>query len=126
MISVIGDDADGAGLRARAVERALRAGERLDARDVVEVQIEVALDGGDRLFVEIGADARLRGGRLAIAARHDTAHIDCGESGARADARRRRNARQHPHIVGEIADIELFKFLVADRVDADRHILHVL
>ena len=67
-IGLVGDDADRAGLRARAVQRALRARQRFDARDVVHVDVERALDRGDRLLVEILADAGLRTGVVAVVA----------------------------------------------------------
>ena len=57
-IGLVGDDADGARLARRAVQRALRPGQRLDPGDVEHVNVERALDGGDRLLVEIGADRR--------------------------------------------------------------------
>ena len=56
------------GLRARAVQRALRTRQRFDARDVVHVDVERALDRGDGLLVEILADARLRTGVVAVVA----------------------------------------------------------
>ena len=55
-LGLVGDDADRAGLARGAVERALRAGEALDPGDVVDVDVERAADGRDRLLVEIGAD----------------------------------------------------------------------
>src|SRR5215469_6316957 len=60
-IWLIGDDADRARLRACAEQRALRTSERLDALDVVEVNIELPQDGRGWLLVEIDADQRLRG-----------------------------------------------------------------
>src|SRR5438067_13801910 len=57
-IRLVGDDAHRARLRARAVERALRSGERLYALDVVDVDVERTLDGGDRLLIQVHADTR--------------------------------------------------------------------
>jgi hypothetical protein len=53
---LVGDDPQGAGLRAGAVQGALRPGQGLDPGDVVDVDVQRALDRGDRLFVQIGAD----------------------------------------------------------------------
>src|SRR6185312_15383902 len=39
-LGLVRDDADGAGLRTRPVQRALRARQRLNAGDVVKMQIE--------------------------------------------------------------------------------------
>ena len=79
-IGLVGDDADRARFGARAVQRALRTRERLDARDVVDVDVERALDRGDRLLVEIHADARQRAGVVAVAAARDAAHGDVREA----------------------------------------------
>src|SRR3546814_21148547 len=50
----------------------------LDPGDVVDVDVERALDGRDRLLVEIGADRRQRGGMVRHFARRDAAEIDVG------------------------------------------------
>ena len=90
------------------------------------MQIKVALNGGDRLLVEIGADARQRGGRLSVTASDDATHVDCGETGSGTDARCCCHAWQHAHVVGEVADVQFFELLGADCLDADGHVLQVL
>ena len=97
-IRLVGDDADGAGLRARAVQRALRTRERFDARDVVHVDVERALDRGDGLLVEILADARLRAGVVAVVAGRRAAHEHAREARA---CLLERHARQEFHVVVE-------------------------
>ena len=79
-IGLVGDDADGAGLGTGAVQRALRPGQRFDALDVVDVDVERALDRSDRLLVQVHADAGLRAGMVAIATAGDTPHVDLCES----------------------------------------------
>ena len=59
-LGLVGDDADRARFARGAVERALRARQALDARDVVDVDVERSADRRDRLLVEIGADLRQR------------------------------------------------------------------
>ena len=129
-IGLVRDDADRARLRARAVQRALRTGQRLDPRDVVHVDVEVALDRRDRLLVQVHADAGHRRDGLAVAAGRDAAHVHGREAGAGAVAatgtRRHGHARQHLHVVPEIVDVQLLELLGAERLDADRHVLHVL
>ena len=72
----IGDDADCAGLRVRAVERALWPAQNFDTGNVVYVDVQVAADGRHRLFVQVDADARLRARRVAVAAIGDSADVD--------------------------------------------------
>ncbi len=56
-------------------------GQRLDARDVVQVHVERALDRRDRLLVQVDADARQRAGVVAVAAARHAAHVDLREAG---------------------------------------------
>ena len=56
----VGDDADRPGFRGCAIEGALRSAQHLDAGDVVDMDVERAADGGDRLLVQIDADAGQR------------------------------------------------------------------
>ena len=58
-IGFVGDDADGARLRACAVQRPLWSLQHFDALDVIDVNVYRAVDGRHRLLVEISADARL-------------------------------------------------------------------
>jgi hypothetical protein len=57
-IGLVADDAQRACLRARSVQRALRSSQRLDARDVVQMHVERALNGRDWLLVQVDTDAR--------------------------------------------------------------------
>ena len=59
-IRLIGDDADSARFRTGAVKRALRTGQLFHPRDVVDVHIQGAADGGYRLLIKVDADARQR------------------------------------------------------------------
>ncbi len=59
-VRLVGDDADRARLGTRAIQGTLGPFENLDPLDVIEMNIGRAVDGGHRLLIEIGADARLR------------------------------------------------------------------
>ena len=122
-VRLAGDQAQGTRFGAGAVERALRAGQRFDAFQIVDVQIERALDRGDRLFVEIDADAGQRTGVVAVAAAGDAAHVDLTEARA---VRSDRHARQQLGVVLEIVDLQFVELLGTDHVEADRHVLRVL
>ena len=124
-IGRVRDDADGARLRACAIERALRACERLDARDVVQVNVEVTADGRDRLFIQVGADARLRGDRLAVAAGRDAAHVDEVVAAAGLHRLLRLHRRQVLRVLLEVLDVQLFDRLIVDGIQADRNVLEV-
>ena len=50
-IGPVGDDADSARLRRRAIKRTLWAGEALDAGDVIDMHVERPANGGNRLLV---------------------------------------------------------------------------
>ena len=122
-VGLAGDQLDRAGLRAGAVQRALRAGQRFHALQVVDVQVQRALDGGDRLLVQIDAHAGQRGGVVAVAAAGHAAHVDLAEAGA---AGRDRHAGQQLGVVLEVVDLQLVELLGADHVEADRHVLRIL
>src|SRR5439155_7721362 len=74
---LVGDDADRARFARGAVERALRAGQALNPGDVINVDVERAGNGRDRLLIEIEADLR-QGTRVialgAASGRRDAAH----------------------------------------------------
>ena len=122
-VRLVGDDAHRAGLGAGAVEGALRTRQGLDALDVVDVQVERALDGGDRLLIEVHADARQRTGMVAVVATRYAAHEGACESRAE---RLVGDARQELHIVVEVLHPELLELLGADRGDAEWYVLQVL
>ena len=127
-VRLLGDDAHRAGLRTGAVQGALRTSQRLDPLDVVHVDVERALDGGDRLLVKIHADAGPRARMVAVATAGDAAHIHLhetrpGEHAAAGGAVGQ--AGDHLGVVGEAQDVGLFEFHIADRLDADRDFLQV-
>jgi hypothetical protein len=59
-LGFVGDDPDRSSFGTRAVECALRSGQRLDPREIVDMQVEHALDGGYRLLIQVYAYARQR------------------------------------------------------------------
>ena len=69
---LVGDNADGARLAALAIERALRAGQRFNAGNVVQVDIQDLVDRGDWLLVQVVADAGHGSGVVAVAATGNT------------------------------------------------------
>src|SRR5437763_16713922 len=103
-VRLVGNDAHRARLRARAVERALRTGERLYALDVVDVDVERTLDGGDRLLIQVHADTRQRPGVVGVVAAGDSAHVDLGET---RPAGLVGDTRQELHVVVEVLHPEL-------------------
>ena len=123
-VRFVGDDAHGAGLGARAVQSSLRPRERLDPGDVIDVDVEIAVDGRDRLFVEIGADARQRSGVIAVAAARHAAHVGMFE--ARTAVLLERDARQVFCVIVEGRHVQLFQLHGAERLDAERHVLEIL
>ena len=128
-VGLVGDDADGARFRACAVEGALRALQHFDARDVVDVNVDGAVDGRDRLLVQIGADGRLRGRVVAVLPAHHAAHVhvrgaDAGT--ALAEALHRRHPGEVFDVVVDVLDVELLELLGGECLDADRHVLQIL
>ena len=57
-LRLVRDDTQGPGFGTGAVQCPLRSSQRLDARDVVHMDVEHTLDCRDRLLVQIDADAR--------------------------------------------------------------------
>ena len=121
-VRLVGDDADRARFRTRAVQRALRPREAFNPRDVINVNIEVAADGGDRLFVQIDTNRGQRARVVAVAAARHAAHVDDVGAGCAAQ-RLERHRWQLLRVIVEAGDVELIEFLGAERLDADRHIL---
>ncbi len=121
---LVGDQAHRAGLRTRAEQRALRAGQHLDARDVGRVQVEVAAARTDRLLVEIERDVRHRRADLdrGLVGRVGGHAADEYRRLARAAAGRV-DVRQVADVVVEIGDIEFVELLLAQRLDGDRRVL---
>ena len=85
---------------------------------------------GDRLLVQIHADARLRSGGVAVIAGRDATHIDVGEAGAVQTAagriRGEREAGQILRIVREARDMQLLEFLGVEHLHAEGDLLQVL
>ena len=122
-IGLVGDDADRARFRARAEQRPLRPGQRFDARDVVEMDVERTLDCRDRLLVEVDADARQRARVIAVAAARHAAHVDLGEARPGGLVG---HARQVLHEVVDAEQVQLLELRGADRLDAEWHVLQAL
>ncbi len=130
-LGLVGDDPEGAGLGACAVEGALRTDQGLDPGDVVDMDVEGAADGGDRLLVQIDADAGQGAGVVAIVAADDAAHVDVADPrraarGARDAGAREGHARQELLIVVEVRDVQLLQLRAVEQLDAHRHPLNVL
>ena len=122
-IGFVGDQADRAGERTGAVERALRSRQRLDAGQVIGVDVEHRADRRDRDLVDIDADRRQRTAGQVDAAGRDATDRDVRlrrAVGLEADA------RQQLGIVVEIADLVLREGLGAQRLEADRYLLDAL
>ena len=67
-VGLVGDDAYITRFGTGAVQRALRARQLLDARDIIDVDVEHTANGGNRDFVEIEAGGRLGPGMVDHAA----------------------------------------------------------
>ena len=124
-VGLVGDDADGACFGARAVERALGSGERFHARDIVDVNVEYAVDRRDWLLVEVDAHRRQRAGMVLKHARGNAAHVHVLETRASRGIGKEGHARQILYVVVEILNVQLFEFRRAEGLDADRHVLQV-
>src|SRR5262249_11120000 len=62
---LVGDDRYGAGEGAGAIERALRTCQRLDSRDVIDMNVQVTADGGDRYVIDVhGGGGEISGVQL--------------------------------------------------------------
>ena len=121
-IGLVGNDAQGARLAARAKQGALRAGQRLDPRDVIDVDIERRADCGDWLLIEIDANGGQRTSREAVAV-GQAAEIDLSLPGTIAGVG---HARQEFRVIVEIAHIALRKGFGGKRLDRERHVLKLL
>jgi hypothetical protein len=109
---------------------ALRPLEHLDALHVIDVDVGRAINGRNRLFVEVHTDAWLRAGVVAVAAADDAADIDMRAArltvtplALTADVG---DARRVLDVVVEVYDAELLEFRRVEHGDADRDVLQVL
>ena len=111
-IGLVRDVAQRTGLRARAVQRALRPGQRLDALDVDEPDFRLQRALGEWLLIEIDRGRGIGNERRRVVG--DAAEVD------RATARRNRVEGQARNEAREIVDgvqVGLFDLLLADRLD---------
>ncbi len=122
-LRLLGNDAQRAGHRTRAEQRALWSGQRLDPLDVVDVDVEVVVDGRDRLFVEVHTDERGGADAQAVAAIGHAADVELRLPGAEGLVRQ---ARQVLRVIVEVADRQLSQRAGIQRLDADRHVLQAL
>ena len=129
-IGLVGDDADRACLGARAIQGALRPLKDLDASNVIDMHIDRAVDGRQRLLIEVGADAGLRARVVLVRAGDDATHVDVRRArlpvAALALPATVGNARQVLHVVVEVLHVQLLELLLAEGEDRDRYVLHVL
>ena len=119
-VRLVGNELDRAGHGAGTVERALRACERFHARQIVNMDVERALNGRDRLFIQIHANGRLRGGVVGVLARGDRAEVNLAEAWPR---RLDRDRRQELHIIGKFLNLKLVKLFRANGLNGERHAL---
>ena len=123
-IGLVGDDAQGAGQGTRPVQGALGSGQRLDARDVVHMDVERPGDGGHRQVVEVQA-ARRKESRVqthvAVAAGNAAEKQLCLAWSVGPEAQ----ARQELGVVVEAADLKLLEFFAAQHLQTDGDFLKV-
>ena len=121
-VRLVGDVANGACHRARPEQRALRAGQRLDAFHVIDVHVERGADRRHRLFVEIDPDHGLCAGLQSVRAVRQAPEVDLRLAGPQ------RLEGQAGHVLGnagEIRDMQLGQLLGVKGLHADRHGLQV-
>ena len=120
-IRLLGDEADGAAHRARAVEGALGTAQHLDAIQIEQLRlhgaVELAVADGHRYLVDVDADRRR--------SRHgaDAANLDVVETRSRAGGERDAGHRAGDVVV--VGDMMLGELRAADRRYADRDVLDV-
>ena len=119
-LRLVGDQADRAGLRGRAIERALRSGQHLDPFKVGGVDVQVTARRGDRLFVQIQRDVgrgALGAGQLHADRLHGHA-ADIDRILSRS-ASGEGDVGQLANIIGEIADIQFVERFLINGLDRD-------
>ena len=122
-VGLVGDDTQRAGLGVGAVQAALRSGQSLDTRNVINTNVEIATDSRYRLIVEIQSNARRGSGEVAVTAVRDATHVDLRLSGAELLGGDR---GQKLEVVGETRDVERFELRLTEHIDTQRHVLEVL
>ena len=111
-VRLVRDVAQRPGLRARAVQRALRPGQRLDALDVDQVDFRLQRALRERLLVEVDGRGGVGDERRGIVG--DAAEVDGTATG------RHRVVAQARHEAGEVLDaveVGALELLLADRLD---------
>ena len=125
-LRLVGDVANDAGLSARAEQGSLRPFEDFDALQVRRVDIEVAARQLAGLVVQIDGDVRKPVDRAAglgpVAADTQASHEDLGLT--RTGGRRRHIGQILDEVI-ESRDVQLLQGLAGERLDRDRHVLHV-
>ena len=126
-LRLVRDVANGAGLRAAAEQRALRAFEDFDPLHVDHVDVIVAGRELHRLVVQVQGDVREgRRGRLRLvagAAGTQAAHENIAAAGT---VSAEGHVRRVPQQVIEGGDVELLQLLAGDRLNRDRYVLDAL
>ena len=116
-----------AGLRTGAEQRALRAGEHLDAFQIRPVDVQIAASEGDRLLVDVQGDAR-RGALLG----GDGGPGLFGGAAAQVDVLLARavasagDVRQEVHVLVEGLHAEAAQPFAGERLHRNRHVLNAL
>ena len=87
------------------------------------MQIQRALNGRDRHFVEIGANRRQRSRVVRVFTRGHAAEIDLRETGT---ALLNGHRWQELHNILQFANLQLVQLFIADGVDRDWHVLQIL
>src|SRR5258706_10027114 len=87
------------------------------------MDIERALDGRDRLFVQVHANAGERPGMVRRATGRNATHVDLGQARSEGLVG---DARKELGVVLETLDVQLLEFGAAYRIDTDRDVLQAL
>jgi hypothetical protein len=93
------------------------------------MDVDGSVDGRHRLFIEVGAYARLRSRMVTVLAADDASHIDMRRADTVAACPRgaldRSDAGKVLRVIIEACDVEFFQLLGAERLDADWHVLQI-
>jgi hypothetical protein len=123
-IRLVGDQADRAGLRAGAKQRALGAGKYFDPVHVRDIDIKVPPGLRQRLFIQIERDIRGQPGNARCGQvrrrRCDTADVNRVLSRARAA---RRNAGQLHKVIVKVGDAHIVERVLTKGLNRNRYVL---
>ena len=117
-IRLVGNDTQGTGLRAVAVQRALRTGQCLDALDVNHAGFRIDRKLRKRLFVDI--QRRRRGGDERAGVIRDAAENDLVRTGDAADVA---HARQHADGIFQVEQTLVLEIVPGQRLDTAANVL---